>query len=311
VGRGQVFEQARVGRGPGEEGAGRLAGRGVVEANCRAQEGETFCGLGGGDAHRGDAHPLADRGGQLAERDALVRDRVQAAAGRGGLQGQPVGAGRVERVDGRPAVGAVADVGRRAGLPGDGDQDVREAVVVERAVHDRRQPDGGRPYAAFGQPDHVVLGVGPRTAGGGVGLGAGPPGDAERDEHERARGADERLARPFERRTERFDGGEVGGDRVVHPARAHEVVLEGEVDDAVGRRGGLAQPVEVVEVTAPDLGTGGLQRLGGAIGTREAHDLVSGPQQLGDDCRAHVPGRTRDENTHENSPERLRRLPGG
>ena len=37
-------------------------------------------------------------------------------------------------------------------------------------------------------------------------------------------------------------------------ARPHQVVLEREVDDAVGRLGGRPQPVEIVQVAAPDLG---------------------------------------------------------
>jgi hypothetical protein len=158
------------------------------------------------------------------------------------------------------------------------------------AKHDRGQPDDGRPHAAAGQPDHEVLGLDPRAAGREIGLGARPAGDAREGEHERAGGGDERLARPVEHRGKRLDGGEVGRGRAGVVARPHQVVLEGEVDDAVGRSGGLAQPVEIVQVAAPDLSAGGLERPGRAVGARQPHDLMPGLQQLGHDGRADVPG---------------------
>ena len=85
-------------------------------------------------------------------------------------------------------------------------------------------------------------------------------------------------------------------------AGPHQVVLEGEVDDAVGRPGGLAQPVEIVQVAAPDLGASGRERLGRAVRARQPHDLMPGLQQLGHDRRADVPGRAGHENTHGKPP---------
>jgi hypothetical protein len=75
-------------------------------------------------------------------------------------------------------------------------------------------------------------------------------------------------------------------------------VLEGEVDDAVRGLRGLAQPVEIIEVAAVDVGAGGRERLGGGVRTRQSYDLVSGLQQLGHDRGADVPGRAGYENTH-------------
>jgi hypothetical protein len=138
--------------------------------------------------------------------------------------------------------------GGLARLAGNGDQDVREAVVVERTVHDRGQPDGGGPHAAFGESHHEVLCVDPRAAAArsDVGLGAWPPGDAREGEHGRAGGRNERLARPLERRGDRLDGGQVGGNRGRGVTGPHQVMLESEVDDAVGRPGGHPQPVKII-----------------------------------------------------------------
>ena len=96
--------------------------------------------------------------------------------------------------------------------------------------------------------------------------------------------------------------GHVGGDRGLHVAGRHQVVLEGEVDDAVGVRRGLLQAVEVVEVAAPHLGAGRLELRGGLIGAGEADDLVARLEQLGDDGGADVAGRAGDEYAHGKPP---------
>ncbi len=79
-------------------------------------------------------------------------------------------------------------------------------------------------------------------------------------------------------------------------------MLEGQVNDAVGRLGGRAQAVEVVQVTAPDLGPGGLKGGGGAVRAGKADHLVAVFEQLGDERRADVPGRAGDEYTHGMTP---------
>ncbi len=55
------------------------------------------------------------------------------------------------------------------------------------------------------------------------------------------------------------------------------------MDDAVGLSGGDRQTVEVVEITAADLGSDGGNGLGGCVGAGEADDLVAGDEKLGDD----------------------------
>jgi hypothetical protein len=82
----------------------------------------------------------------------LVGDRVQAGTGRRLLQRQPVEVGRVERVNGRPPVGALADV-RGVPVPaGVRDDDGDEAVVVQGAVYGGREPDDRRTHAAVAAP---------------------------------------------------------------------------------------------------------------------------------------------------------------
>ena len=78
----------------------------------------------------------------------------------------------------------------------------------------------------------------------------------------------------------------------------HRLVLEREVDDTVGRCDGLAQTIEIVQISALHLGPGSDQRRGGAVRARESHDLVARSEQLGDDGGADVTGRAGDENSH-------------
>ena len=77
-------------------------------------------------------------------------------------------------------------------------------------------------------------------------------------------------------------------------------MLEGQVDDPVGRRGGGAQPIEVVERTAMRLGPGLGDQHGRGIRTGEPDDLVSGVDELANDGGADKPGRAGDEYTHDN-----------
>ena len=76
-------------------------------------------------------------------------------------------------------------------------------------------------------------------------------------------------------------------------------MLEGQVDDAVGRRGAGAQAVEVVEAAAVHLGARGGDRLGRGVGAGEADDLVAGIDELGDDGGADPAACAGDEYAHE------------
>ena len=55
----------------------------------------------------------------------------------------------------------------------------------------------------------------------------------------------------------------VGGDGGVEITGEGDVVAERQVNDRVGLGRGIAQDVEVGDLAAPDLGTGGGDRLGG------------------------------------------------
>lgn len=98
---------------------GEGVGGGIVQPDERAEEREVLSGIGGGDAGCRHAQTASDRRGDVPERDPLVGDRVQPGAGGRGLQGQPVQARRVERVDRGPAVGAVAEIAGHPPPPGD------------------------------------------------------------------------------------------------------------------------------------------------------------------------------------------------
>ncbi len=70
------------------------------------------------------------------------------------------------------------------------------------------------------------------------------------------------------------------------------------MDDAVGVRGRLGEPVEIVEVTAVHRGAARGNGRRGGVGPREADDVVSGGEQFGDDGRADMAGRAGDEDPH-------------
>ena len=126
--------------------------------------------------------------------------------------------------------------------------------MVTPAVHGGGEADAHGTHAApvkpSARPSLSPRGAsGPETAGRSCSVAsrpAGEPGDA--------RSHEQRPVRALERRAERLDGGSFG------PAGAGvvgEVVLEREVDDAIGGRGARAQAVEVVEAATVDGRSGG------------------------------------------------------
>ena len=247
-------------RHPTEQLGGQLARDGVVEPDERGEIAEVLGDVIGGDGLDGHAEVPTDGRGDLAERHTPVAHRVQPCAGRRRLQRQAVQVCRVACVDGRPPVRPVPGVAGDAGGAGDADQGGPEAMVVERAVHQGREADLGGPDATLGQCDHGVLGVDPHAALEDVTLGARTLRDARQREHQGSPGADEGLARTLQRLPHGFDGTQVGGDRAGIVADLHRLVLEGQMDDAVGRRDRLPEAVEIVQVAAPDLGAQRLER---------------------------------------------------
>ena len=103
--------------------------------------------------------------------------------------------------------------------------------------------------------------------------------DAAGSKAERSGRDDQRPVAAREDGADGLDGQQVGPRRLFHPG---EVVVVAEVDDAVaGGRAG-AQAVEVVQIAAQNLGAkaGNGRRRG--IGPGEAHQLLSGSDQLAD-----------------------------
>src|SRR5690606_21450623 len=87
-------------------------------------------------------------------------------------------------------------------------------------------------------------------------------------------------------------------DRAVEVAGEHGVVLEGQVDDAVGRSGGCGEAAEIVEVASVRLGAGSRQSGGGLVRAGQADDLVSRCEEFGDEGGADVSGGSGDEYAH-------------
>jgi hypothetical protein len=110
-----------------------------------------------------------------------------------------------------------------------------------------------------------------------------PSASPAQREHQRAARGHERLAGPLQRLAHRLGGGEVCRYCPQEVAGEQRVVLESEVDHAVGFLGGGAQAVEVVEVAAPDLGAEAVDRCSRLAGAGEPEHLVASREQLGDD----------------------------
>jgi hypothetical protein len=198
----------------------------------------------------GDAQVVADRGGDVAGGETALGHCVDARTCRGLLQRQPHHARCVGPADGGPAAGAVAD--EAGGAVGSCDpRQRRSEAVVAQAMHRGREAQRHGPYAAIGVSQGKVLAPAAHRVGTVVRrrvvLGQRSSHDACRQpggEQERAVAALEGVEHPL-------DGGALGaaGAGIVG-----EVVVEGEVDDAVRGCRCRRQAVEVVEGAAVDGG---------------------------------------------------------
>ena len=68
-----------------------------------------------------------------------------------------------------------------------------------------------------------------------------------------------------------------------------EVMVEGEMDDAVARGGSLAQDAQVVQIASQHLGAREVHAFRRGVGTGETQDLVTAGKEFGDDGRAIQP----------------------
>ena len=248
-------------------------------------------GLDGGGGH---PDGRADRLGDQPRRVALLCDRVHHGCRLRGVEREPHQAGGVAAVDGGPAVRSVADVARDALLARDAREDGREAVVA-LAVDGGGEAQRHRPDAAVrsveGQNfDASARRVRPAERARVV-LGRDPPGRDQRD----SGGEQERLAGPLQRVEEGLHDGALrrpGGGEVA------EVVLEGQVDDRVGRRRGGVQRPEVVEVARDRCDSGGAQPVGRPLVPRQSGDLMSRGEKFRDDGGPDPARRSCDEYAH-------------
>jgi len=163
----------------------------------------------------------------------VARGTVVRWVNRGGgclLQADPDQPGGVGAVDGRPAVGAVADVRRGSAAPGDVGQ-VTDEPAVAHAVRGRREPGGDRPHAAVEEVEGAVLAAAAQGVGPDERRRLGLPGQDAGGEHERPVAADQSLG-------DGLHGGPLGA---VGLGRVGPVVLVGEVDDRLGVLGSAAR----------------------------------------------------------------------
>ena len=231
---------------PVQQLLGERARRRVVEGDEEREEVEVLDDLVLSDADGRHSEVVPDDLGDLPESKALITDGMQARAGGGVLDRQPVQAGRVERVPGAPAVRSVSGVAGHASGSGERDQGRGVAGVVELAVDQGRKADDGRPDTPVRECDHGVFGIDAWAGRKDVALGPHPlyPAECEWDGPGRPH---ERLAGPGQRLAHGLDGQEVGAQRTFKVTGVHLSVLEREVDDAVRGARRLPETVEIVE----------------------------------------------------------------
>src|SRR6202158_4743151 len=126
-----------------------------------------------GNADDGQVQTAADGLGDLAERNALVLDRVPIPASRTLLQRQAEQRGDIADVHGAPRVRAVSGVSGEALLLRERDQPREEAGTIGRAVRDGRKPHDRRPHSPLGEADYGGLHDVTNTQGALVLIAAG------------------------------------------------------------------------------------------------------------------------------------------
>ena len=109
---------------------------------------------------------------------------------------------------------------------------------------------------------------------------------------------DQRLSGPRECLAVGEHDRQLRGGHGVHPAGGKQVLPVRDVDDAVGVRGRLLEPVEILKVAATHLRALRGQRRRGLVRPGQAGDLVPGGDEFGDDVRTGMAGPASDENVH-------------
>ena len=124
-------------------------------------------------------------------------------------------------------------------------------------------------------------------------------GQASELQPEQAGGNEQGPVGPCERLAEDLHGTAVRVGGALEVARECDLVLEGEVDHAIGLLRATAQHVEVVEGAAQRLGARAAKSIGGGIRASEPDDLVVGAEELGNHRRADPARRTGNEYAHQ------------
>jgi hypothetical protein len=94
----------------------------------------------------------------------------------------------------------------------------------------------------------------------------------------------------------------IGSSAAATQAGGKQVLPVRDVDDAVGVRGRLLEPVEILEVAATHLRTECGHRRRGRVRPGQAGDFMSGGDELGDDVGTGMAGPASDENAHATGP---------
>jgi hypothetical protein len=115
-----------------------------------------------------------------------------------------------------------------------------------------------------------------------------------RSNAEGPRGDDQRSARTRECLAECLDGAAVGVGCLLEPSRESEVVLERQVNDAVGAGGRGPQRGEVIDSAALDLSAGGGKRRGRSVRASQPEDLMARTDEVDNGGGADPAGRTSD-----------------
>ena len=153
--------------------------------------------------------------------------------------------------------------------------------MVKVAVDHRREPYDRGTHAPLCQRERVPLSVNPGTTLSLIVLGARSTRDSGHRQHQGAAGGHEGLVGADQGLADRLDGRQVRVDRAHEVAGAHRLMLEGEVDHAVGLSSGGLETLDIVEVAAADLCTECGNGLSGPVGAGEADDLVAVGEQFG------------------------------
>ena len=115
-------------------------------------------------------------------------------------------------------------------------------------------------------------------------------------------GGDERFAGSRQCLAIREHDRNLRGGYGVQSAGRKQVLPVRDVDDSVGVRGRLLEPVEILEVAAAHLRAERGHRRGGRVRPGQAGDLVPGGDELLDDVRTGMAGPAGDENAHATAP---------